>query len=97
MIGRRDGDGRDDRAMMNPPSHVGDLTCAPNGRPASRPAVLHVRHSSEDSMIAGRAHRGAWRRPHAHRTPGQVVALVLWWFVMAAFVAASIVIGFEQP
>lgn len=96
VIVRRDGDARSDR-VMNPRSHVGVLMGAADGRPAPKTAVLDVHFPSEDSTIARGVDRGAWRRPHAHRTPSQVVALVLWWLVMAAFVTASIVIGFEQP
>lgn len=83
MVGRRDGDGHTDRAT-NPRSRVGG---------AAEPDVLHA---SEDSTIARGIHRGAWRRPPENRTRAEVIGFVLWWLVMGALAAASVIFIIKQ-
>lgn len=77
---------RTDRAM-NPRSHVGDVA----GRHASGMAEPDVLHPSEDSTIARGIYRGAWRRPHIHRSRAEVVGLVLWWLLVGAVASVTVI------
>jgi len=41
--------------------------------------------------------RGGWRRPRLHRSRGEIVGLVLWWLVVGALAAASVIFIIKQP
>ncbi len=96
MIGRRDLDGRSDRAM-NSHSHVGDTTFATVERHSSGVADPDLLHASEESTIARRVHRGAWRRPHTHHTRAEVLGLAMWWLLVSAVAIGSMMFVARQP